>query len=51
MLPTSDVCEPLCRSRRRAVALRPAPTGLLMRFLVWFPYPIIEGVDELPCLD
>ena len=25
--------------------------GLLMKFLVWFPYPIVPGLDELPCID
>ncbi|EOD26404.1 hypothetical protein EMIHUDRAFT_450267 [Emiliania huxleyi CCMP1516] len=31
--------------------LQPAPTGLLMKFLVWFPYPVVEGVYEIPCID
>lgn len=37
------------------VALLPLPTGLLsrlvMHFLVWFPYPIVPGLDVLPCID
>ena len=33
------------------VALLPAPTGWLMKFLVWFPYPITPGLEELPCMD
>ena len=31
--------------------MQPAPEGLLMKFLVFFPYPVIEGLGELPCLD
>ena len=36
------------------VALRPPPSGLLAKMLVWYPYPIIpelDGTELLPCLD
>ena len=31
------------------LANRPAPTGWIMRFLVFHPYVVAPGVDELPC--
>ena len=37
------------------IAMQPMPdglmAGLLLKLLVWFPYPIIEGLDQLPCID
>mmetsp|Transcript_50371 Transcript_50371/g.116274 ORF Transcript_50371/g.116274 Transcript_50371/m.116274 type:complete len:571 (-) Transcript_50371:183-1895(-) len=33
------------------LALQPAPEGPLMKIMLWFPYPIIQGLDELPCID
>ena len=33
------------------LAMRAPPTGLLMKFLVFFPYPVIDGVEDLPCVD
>lgn len=38
-------CEP------DELALRPPPSGLLAKLLVSFPYPIVHGLRELPCLD
>ena len=31
--------------------MRPSPKGLLMKFLVWFPYPVNTGSEEMPCMD
>ena len=36
------------------LVLQPPPTGLLMKVMLWFPYPIIDDIDlqdELPCMD
>jgi len=33
------------------LVLQPAPEGLLMKIMLFFPYPIIPGLDTLPCLD
>ncbi|KAL1518508.1 hypothetical protein AB1Y20_002798 [Prymnesium parvum] len=51
-----------CRVRRTAsllwtrcspqeLALLPAPEGPLMKIMLFFPYPIIRGLDVLPCMD
>ena len=34
------------------IPMRPAPAGLLMKFLVWFPLPVLPPeIAELPCID
>ena len=33
------------------LALLPAPTGLMMKWMLFFAYPIVPGLEELPCMD
>ncbi len=34
------------------LAMLPAPTGLLMKIMLFFPYPVdVPGLDVLPCMD
>lgn len=33
------------------LAMQPAPAGPLSKLMAFFPYPIIEGLDVLPCID
>ena len=33
------------------VALQPAPRGLLYKLSLFFPLPVLPGVDELACMD
>ena len=33
------------------LALLPPPRSVLLKMMLWFPYPVIEGLEELPCMD
>lgn len=33
------------------IALLPPPRGPLMKMMLFFPYPIVPDLDELPCMD
>ena len=33
------------------IAMQPAPWGLMMKTSLYFSLPILDGVDEVPCMD
>ena len=32
------------------LAMKPAPEGLLLKFLLFYTWPIVPGLDTIPCV-